>query len=378
MHVLVADDDPASRCLMETTVTKWGYTVVACSDGSQAWKVLSGRNPPEIAILNWMMPGPVGPELCRMVRQSPELASLYIVLLTARGGSDDVIAGLDAGADDYVSKPFDSDELHARIRVGQRAVDLHRRRLERETASYVVQLEQVLAELQLSRRRIVVAQEEARKALAEELHGPVQTRMYMLYVKLGEIQAIIGSSPREAEAELGEAATELDAIRENEIRSVSHRLHPGIIDIALGTGIRSLCDRFERQIAVNLEIGQDIAEREPAGSSTIPYDVRLGLYRVAEEALSNVVRHSDATSVALRLQLDEGSGHIRLTVQDNGVGFVASSSRRGLGTLSMEDYLGALCGWFKLETAPGEGTRITASVPLETGALDSAAEQKVD
>ncbi len=140
------------------------------------------QDPPEIAILDWMMPGLDGPEVCRRVRRSPNSAAIYIILLTARDAGDDVIAGLDAGADDYISKPFDLDQLRARVRVGERAVELQRQRLRRETASYVGQLERAVADLKRSRRRIVAVQEEAKKALAEELHGPVQTRMYMLYL----------------------------------------------------------------------------------------------------------------------------------------------------------------------------------------------------
>ena len=163
MNILVAEDDLASRRLLEATLLKWGYSVVACADGLQAWQLMRCQDPPEIAILDWMMPGLDGPEVCRRVRRSPNSAAIYIILLTARDAGDDVIAGLDAGADDYISKPFDLDQLRARVRVGERAVELQRQRLRRETASYVGQLERAVADLKRSRRRIVAVKKRLKK-----------------------------------------------------------------------------------------------------------------------------------------------------------------------------------------------------------------------
>lgn len=374
MNILVAEDDLASRRLLEATLLKWGYSVVACADGLQAWQLMRCQDPPEIAILDWMMPGLDGPEVCRRVRRSPNSAAIYIILLTARDAGDDVIAGLDAGADDYISKPFDLDQLRARVRVGERAVELQRQRLRRETASYVGQLERAVADLKRSRRRIVAVQEEAKKALAEELHGPVQTRMYMLYLKLGEVRDMIDTSPQQARADLAQAAAELDSIRENEIRMVSHRLHPSIIDVGLGAGIRSLRDKFEEQVPISLEIGEAIVEREPPGSSSLPFDVRLGLYRVVEEALGNVIKHSGASSVSVHLRLDESDGSLSLAVEDNGCGFDHDAPRPGLGMVTMEDHLGALGGSLQVDSAPGKGTGITATVPLDIESIDLAAD----
>lgn len=363
MRVLVADDDSVSRRVLEVTLSRWGYEVITCSDGVEAWEGLRSKDPPEIAVLDWMMPGVDGLEVCRRVRRSSNSASVYIILLTARDSRDDIVKGLLGGADDYLSKPFDREELRARVRVGSRLMGLQRQRLKRETAHYVEQLEQTVLELQLSRRRIVVVQEEAKKAIAEELHGPVQTQMVMLSLKLGEVRDMIDTSPKEAKAELARAAADLDGIRDNEIRDISHRLHPSIVGVGLSAGIKSLRDRYERWVPIDLEIAREVVERESAGSSTFPFDVRLGLYRVADEAMANVIKHAGATGVTISLWLDDRVDNLCLTVQDDGRGFEPDASRRGLGTVTMEDYLGALGGSIKMDTAPGEGTRISASVP---------------
>jgi diguanylate cyclase (GGDEF)-like protein len=124
MRVLIADDSLLSRRLLEETLGGWGYEVSAASDGTEAWQILSGEDPPTLAILDWMMPGFTGPELCRMVREKSREPYTYILLLTSRSEKDDMVEGMDSGADDYVTKPFDRHELQVRLRAGTRIVDL--------------------------------------------------------------------------------------------------------------------------------------------------------------------------------------------------------------------------------------------------------------
>ena len=120
MKVLIADDNAMSRLTLRSQLRKWGYEVVEAVDGDAAWAILSMPDSPRLAILDWMMPGLDGIELCRRVRAQGQEPYLYVVLLTGREGRDDVVAGLDAGADDYVTKPFDAQELRVRVRAGER------------------------------------------------------------------------------------------------------------------------------------------------------------------------------------------------------------------------------------------------------------------
>ncbi|MCD6570617.1 MAG: response regulator [Deltaproteobacteria bacterium] len=124
MEVLIAEDNPTSRKLLETLLNKWGYEVISASDGNEAWKALQGQEAPKLAILDWMMPGMDGVEICRRVRQKEESISMYIILLTAKDHKEDIVLGLEAGADDYVIKPFEQGELHARLNTGKRIVEL--------------------------------------------------------------------------------------------------------------------------------------------------------------------------------------------------------------------------------------------------------------
>lgn len=124
MKILIADDDEVSRIRLEDMLVKHGYDVMAVADGHEAWQVLQGEDRPKLAILDWMMPGMDGLELCRKVRQNPDAPYVYILLLTAKAQKEDIVHGLEAGADDYITKPFDDQELQARLRTGQRIVEL--------------------------------------------------------------------------------------------------------------------------------------------------------------------------------------------------------------------------------------------------------------
>jgi CheY-like chemotaxis protein len=124
MDILIAEDDPISRRTLEATLQKWGHCVRVTCDGTSAWEALCTADAPPLAILDWMMPGVDGLELCRRIRQTPHRRGTYVVLLTARGDKKDIVAGLDSGADDYLTKPFDRDELRARVSVGLRILGL--------------------------------------------------------------------------------------------------------------------------------------------------------------------------------------------------------------------------------------------------------------
>jgi len=121
---LIADDDPVSRRLLEATVVRGGYDVIVSADGFEAWRALQGKDTPLLAILDWTMPGMDGLEVCRKLRQRAREPYVYVLLLTARGRKEDVIEALEAGADDFLTKPFHPYELQARLRAGERILGL--------------------------------------------------------------------------------------------------------------------------------------------------------------------------------------------------------------------------------------------------------------
>jgi diguanylate cyclase (GGDEF)-like protein len=124
VKILVADDSIVSRHLLDATLRRWGYEVVVACDGSEAWQILQQKDAPSLAILDWMMPGFTGLEVCRMARQQTREPYTYILLLTSKTLKEDLIEGMEAGADDYITKPFDQHELKVRLRAGTRLVEL--------------------------------------------------------------------------------------------------------------------------------------------------------------------------------------------------------------------------------------------------------------
>lgn len=140
MRILIAEDDVTSRWLLDRVLKRWGHDIVIASSGTEALEALLSPESPQLAILDWLMPGMTGVEVCREVRRVNPLTSRYLILLTSKSDKGDVVSGLEAGADDYITKPFNQDELRARIKVGLRVIELQSQLAER-----VAQLEAAIA-----------------------------------------------------------------------------------------------------------------------------------------------------------------------------------------------------------------------------------------
>lgn len=132
--VLIAEDDPVFQRILKSWFERWDYRVISAENGSGAWNILQQENAPKLLVLDWMMPGMDGLEVCRKLRSLQDPTYRYILLLTARDGKQDVVAGLEAGADDYLTKPFHVEELRARVRTGKRILQLQEALLQAQEA----------------------------------------------------------------------------------------------------------------------------------------------------------------------------------------------------------------------------------------------------
>lgn len=126
MDILIAEDDDLSRMLLQTLLTKWGYTVTAASDGDEAWRMLCEPEHPHLLVLDWLMPGIEGPEIIQRLRKRDPENPYYAIIITSRSGKDSAPKALNSGADDFICKPFDNDELRARVAVGYRMNSLQK------------------------------------------------------------------------------------------------------------------------------------------------------------------------------------------------------------------------------------------------------------
>lgn len=140
MKILIAEDDFTSRTILQAVLAKWGYEVTSTGDGDEAFAAFQQNDAPQLAVLDWEMPGMDGAALCRKLRGQERKDPLYLILLTSRGESGDIVQGLEAGADDYIAKPYDNGELQARVNVGRRMITLQNEMREREKLQGVLEM----------------------------------------------------------------------------------------------------------------------------------------------------------------------------------------------------------------------------------------------
>lgn len=140
MRVLIADDDALSLRILQDSLHSWNYDAVIARNGLEAWDILQLSDAPNLVILDWMMPGLDGIDICRGVRQMNNRNYVYIILLTGRTSREDIIRGLESGADDYMIKPFHPEELKSRLKIGQRIIELEQRIMRLARTDYLTGL----------------------------------------------------------------------------------------------------------------------------------------------------------------------------------------------------------------------------------------------
>jgi len=171
MKILIADDDPTIRTILLSALVRLGYRVEIAGDGDQAWSLLQAAQAPELAILDWKMPGMTGIEICRRLRERKDAVYVYVVLLTGLDTLTDLVAGLEAGADDYMTKPFKPAELNARLRSGRRVLDLQRELLAAQAQLSVLANHDSLTDLW--NRRVILERLNQELARAEREKSPL-------------------------------------------------------------------------------------------------------------------------------------------------------------------------------------------------------------
>ena len=250
-------------------------------------------------------------------------------------------------------------ELDLRITDLSTEINL-RQQAQRELAEQAAALARA-DEMQRSRQRIVSAQESLRKEIAQQLHGSVQNRLIFLVLRLKQLEAT--AEPKGVASELADLREKFEELLEQEIRSIVHQLYPYILRRGFVPALQSMGDQIESVISIEMDLDQELVRKERADRSLIPEQAKLAAYRIAEEALTNVVKHANASKVSVRLETPFG-GWFRLTVQDDGQGFAVEESLEGMGIVGMRDYAEAIGGECVILGAPGKGTQVTATLPL--------------
>ncbi len=285
-----------------------------------------------------------------------------VILILIAGGIAYVIA---RGFSRPVQKLVEATDGMAAGRLDTRVEPLQSGELRELAGSFNLmaqELQTTVGDLQESRRRIVGVQEGVRREIATHLHGRVQARMLVLRTQLDRTMRRTDPSP-EAEEQISGIIAQLDDLIQNDITSLSRRLYPSILRRGMIPALHSLADQFEPSFTVQLDISDGFSQLEEADREAISETVKLAAYRIAEDALTNVLKHAEASMARIRLVIDNGDA-LRLTIEDNGKGFEVDGSGRGLGVEAMQDYASAVGGSCTIWSTPGRGAAVTARLPM--------------
>ena len=344
--VLIVDDEPTALATMEAILTGDGYQLEFASNGNTAIEKAE-QLLPDLILLDVMMPGINGFEVCQRLRATPKLAEVPIIILTALDDRSSRLQGIEAGADDFLIKPVDRQEL--RLRVGTilrldryRTLSIQRENL-RKMAEHVVN-----------------AQEQERKRLSRELHDDLGQALIAHMLRLQNLRAEIPIQDEQINKELdGLIADTSQTI--GKMRQLAQDIRPTMLDtLGLKTTLQNHCREYS--IRTGLPVTLEIDERLPELSDI--YSITL--YRLLQETLTNVIKHSKANHVWVELTMDEQE--IILTVQDNGQGFIKDQTTiaKGIGMTGLNERLVLVGCKLLVTSARGKGTIISAHLPIET------------
>jgi signal transduction histidine kinase len=340
--ILIVDDEPAGIATLEAVLDGAGYQLEFAQDGVSALEK-ARKLLPDLILLDVMMPGMDGYDVCRRIRATPELAEAPIIILTALDDYESRLTGLNAGADDFFSKPVDRQELTARVRTILR---LNRYR------TLLNQREQ----LREMAGRMVEAQELERRHISRELHDDMGQSLTAHILNLQNLLSDIPMTTEVLQERLkGLMAETVETL--GKMRLMAQNLRPPILEaLDLRAALENYCLEFSARTRVELTF-----EAEPAIPATSDVNM-ITLYRFLQEALTNVTRHAQASKIWVELSVEEN--WISLTVQDNGVGFDHTAKAKGIGITGLEERLTLVGGTLLLNSTAERGTIISARLPL--------------
>jgi len=341
--VMIVDDAASARETMSAILDGQGYQLITAQDGAEALQ-LAEQLLPDLILLDVMMPGMNGYEVCQRLRATPRLAEIPIIILTALDDRASRLKAIEAGADDFLSKPVDFQEIQARVRTITR---LNRYR------SLVEQRDNIreMAE------RLLVAQEQERQRISREIHDDLGQSLTTFMIELHNLQNDRSLGNGTLAARLSSLYDQLQEVFVK-LRHLAHDLRPQALDtLGLRQAMQSYCREFTRRTGLPVEFEFEVS----IPKLTDILDVTL--YRTLQESLTNVAKHAHASHVWVDLSSENES--ITLTVQDDGRGFLdLNPGSDGIGISGMKDRMALVGGRLNLKSLPGAGTILSAHIPV--------------
>jgi len=355
-HLLIIDDDAMTRETLTGLLAESGYEIQCAASGAVGIELASRLNP-DVVLLDVMMPGMDGFEVCRLLRKDPHLAEIPIIMITALDDQDSRLMGLEAGADDFLSKPFNSVELEIRLR-GLRQVARYRHlREEREKLQTAHQLLQIQnEELRMLSGKVISVQETERRHLAMELHDEIGQQLTALKIMLINL---VNYQGEEYQIERKKAINITEQLL-NQVREMTLNLRPTMLDdLGLIAALYWFFNRFTQQTRIKV-----IHNIDPLDDRRFPDVIETTIFRIIQEALTNIARHAKVKEVMVTLSIEPHL--LRLSVVDSGKGFIVNQVSMGYSTgiSSMRERVALAGGKFNIQSTPGEGTIIEAEFSL--------------
>jgi two-component system, cell cycle sensor histidine kinase and response regulator CckA len=385
VKVVIAEDDPISRSLLERALAQWGYQPLSTGDGCQAWQFLQEEHGPRLAILDWGMPGMDGLEVCRRVRARPSPEPAYLILLTGRGAKEDVVAGLRAGANDYLTKPFDRDELRARLQVGSQVVTL-----QQSLAAQVRELEDALEQIRRTEEQLRQAQK--MEAVGRLAGGVAHDFNNLLTIINGFSEVLIGElrteDPKRGMLEEIKKAGIRAASLTRQLLAFSRKqiLQPRVLDLnELVCEVQRMLGRLigeDMQLSTSLAPALGRVKADPGQIEQI-------LMNLAVNARDAMPTGGKLTVQTDEVEIHEGDGlaspefspgrYVRLAVSDTGCGMDPQTLARiyepffttkevgkgtGLGLATVYGIVKQSGGYVRATSEVGKGTRFEVYLPI--------------
>ncbi|MGB9460336.1 MAG: ATP-binding protein [Candidatus Acidiferrum sp.] len=390
-RILVADDNADMRDYVQRLL-RGQYEVTAVADGETALKNARERHP-DLILSDIMMPRLDGFELLRRVRADKDLKSIPVILLSARAGEESRVEGLDAGADDYLVKPFSARELLARVgthlamaKIRREAADQFRtlsERLDAEVRVRTLELQQrnveVVEQSEMLRElsnRMLKTQDEERRRMARELHDSAGQIITALGMGMANIGQKVRQNPPLAKA-LEENQDLLQQLNK-EIRTMSYLLHPPLLD---ENGLSEAIRWYTQGLAERSGLSIEVTASESFGR--LDADMELAIFRIVQECLTNIHRHSGSKTATIRLLRSQDT--VSVEVQDEGKGISAEKlagmkGRSGVGIAGMRERVRHYAGTLEV-ISNGKGTKIAVSLPIpvrENSTINRLAERSAN
>ena len=351
--ILVIDDEAITRTTLAALLERPNYRVEMAEDGVQGLELARKLNP-DVILLDVMMPRMNGYDVCKSIREDPQIREVPIIMITALDDHDAKLNGLMAGADDFLSKPFDSLELKIRLHT-LRHVDRYRHLVEeREKLNLTLdELSEKNRQLSTLSRQVLEAQENERRHVAVELHDEIGQL-------LTGLKLILERGRKDPTATLSEAQAVVNELIQH-VREMSLNLCPAALDdLGLSAALDGLFKRFtnQTQIAIRNNVN-------PLDERRFDKNIETTVFRVVQEALTNIARHAGVTEA--NVTLTASPTRLRVSIADSGKGFDAHSKyiADSTGISGMAERVNLAGGSFSLQSKPGAGTLVLADFELK-------------